>query len=93
MRKTRAIIVDDEESARNILYNLLQPYQSQIDIIGQCENVESAVDFIKAHQPDLVFLDIEMPNYSGLELVNFFDDHPFRYYFHNGLSSVCPQSI
>jgi two-component system LytT family response regulator len=81
MRKTRAIIVDDEESARNILYNLLQPYQSQIDIIGQCENVESALDFIKAHQPDLVFLDIEMPNYSGLELVNFFDTIHFDIIF------------
>lgn len=81
MRKIRAIIVDDEESARNILFNLLQAYQSQIDIIGQCENVESAVEFIKEHHPDLVFLDIEMPNYSGLELVNFFDEINFDIIF------------
>lgn len=81
MRKMRAIIVDDEESARNILYNLMQPYQSQIEIIGQCEDVESAVEFIKEHQPDLVFLDIEMPNYSGLELVSFFDEINFDIIF------------
>ncbi len=79
--KLKAIIVDDEESARNILYNLLQPYKTDIEIMALCENVESAVDVIKKHQPNVVFLDIEMPNYSGLELVSFFENINFEIIF------------
>ena len=77
MNKLKAIIADDEESARNILYNLLQPYKENIEIKALCDNVENAVDAINIHQPDIVFLDIEMPNYSGLELVSFFKEINF----------------
>ena len=72
--KLKAIIVDDEESARNILYNLLQSYKQEIEVISICENVEQAVTAIQLHKPDIVFLDIEMPNFSGLELVSFFKE-------------------
>ena len=72
MKKQKAIIVDDEESARNILYNLMQLYKNEIEIVAMCEDVEDAVKSINQHKPDLVFLDIEMPNYSGLEIVSFF---------------------
>lgn len=72
-QRLRAIVVDDEESARNILYNLLQNHKSDIEVISLCENVEQAVVQIKNLKPDVVFLDIEMPNYSGLELVSFFN--------------------
>jgi two-component system, LytTR family, response regulator len=81
MNKLKAIIADDEESARNILYNLLQPYKENIEIKALCDNVENAVDAINIHQPDIVFLDIEMPNYSGLELVSFFKEINFEIIF------------
>lgn len=79
--KIKAIIVDDEESARNILFNLLQSYKNEIEIKALCGDVESAVEVIKQHQPDVVFLDIEMPNYSGLELVSFFEEINFEIIF------------
>lgn len=79
--KLKALIVDDEESARSILYNLLQSYKDNIEVKALCDNVESAVEAIKIHQPDLVFLDIEMPNYSGLELVSFFKEINFEIVF------------
>lgn len=79
--KLRAIIVDDEESARNILFNLLQIYKDDIEVAALCVDVESAVEAIKLHSPDVVFVDIEMPNYSGLELVSFFDDISFEIVF------------
>ncbi|MFM9944934.1 MAG: LytR/AlgR family response regulator transcription factor [Bacteroidia bacterium] len=79
--KIKAIIVDDEESARNILFNLLQSYKNEIEIKALCVDVESAVEVIKQHQPDVVFLDIEMPNYSGLELVSFFEEINFEIIF------------
>lgn len=79
--KLKAVIVDDEESARNILYNLLQSYKNELEIVAVCENVEKAVKEINIHQPDVVFLDIEMPNYSGLELVSFFKEIKFDIVF------------
>lgn len=79
--KLKAIIVDDEESARNVLSNLLTRFCPSIEIIKKCSNVLDAVDVIKEYNPDVVFLDIEMPNYAGYELVSFFDEINFDIIF------------
>ncbi|PWH81214.1 LytR/AlgR family response regulator transcription factor [Brumimicrobium oceani] len=76
-----AILVDDEQSARNILSNLILNFCPQINIVDKCEDVEQAVESIKKHKPDLVFLDIEMPNYSGYEITLFFDQIDFEIIF------------
>ena len=81
MNKIRTIIVDDEESARNVLSNLIHRFCPQVEVIATCEDVESAVEAIKEHQPSLVFLDIEMPCYAGYEIVNFFDEVNFDIVF------------
>jgi two-component system LytT family response regulator len=82
MQKTfNAILVDDEESARNILSNLLLNFCPQINIVAKCEDVEEAVKAINTHKPDLVFLDIEMPNYAGYEITSFFDEINFEIIF------------
>lgn len=77
----KAIIVDDEARARNVLNSFLQEYQDDIEVVALCEDVEHAVREIKIHQPDLVFLDIEMPNYTGFELVSFFEEVNFEIIF------------
>ncbi|MEO8171656.1 MAG: response regulator [Sediminibacterium sp.] len=74
MQKIRAIIVDDEPNARRALRGLLEENFSQVEILGDCKNVPEAVKSINKHKPDLVFLDIAMPGYSGFELFDFFDD-------------------
>jgi two-component system LytT family response regulator len=79
--KLKAILIDDEESARNVLTNLLIRFCPQIEVIETCTNVLSAVDAIKQHTPDVVFLDIEMPNYAGYELVSFFEEVTFEIIF------------
>lgn len=76
-----AILVDDEQSARNILSNLLLNFCPQINIVDKCEDVEQAVESIKKYKPDLVFLDIEMPNYSGYEITSFFEKIDFEIIF------------
>lgn len=81
MKKYKAIVVDDEKSARNILVRLLTKYSPEIEIIAECKDVKEAVVKIKEHQPDLVFLDIEMPDYSGYEIVSFFDEITFEIIF------------
>lgn len=81
MHKIKAIIVDDEESARDVLQNLLRLFCPNVELIAKCENVLQAVEVIKKEEPDLVFLDIEMPNYAGYEIVNFFEKINFEIIF------------
>lgn len=81
MQKIRAILVDDEESARDVLQNLLLRFCPDVELIGKCESVPEAAELIKKQNPDLVFLDIEMPNYAGYEIVKFFDEINFEMIF------------
>jgi len=81
VKKIRAILVDDEESARDVLQNLLLRFCPEVELLARCENLTSAVESIEKEQPDLVFLDIEMPNYAGFEIVNFFKQINFDIIF------------
>lgn len=81
MQKIRAIIVDDEESARNVLANLLLRFCPEVELIGKYSNIPAAVEACKGDAPDLAFLDIEMPNYAGFEIVKFFETIPFEIIF------------
>ena len=74
MQKIRAIIVDDEPNARRALRGLLEENFGQVEIVADCKNVPEAVKMINKLKPDLVFLDIAMPGYSGFELLDFFDE-------------------
>lgn len=81
MKRIRALIVDDEESARDVLENLLLRFCPDVEVLRKCENVTQAVDAVQELQPDLVFLDIEMPQYAGFEIVRFFETIPFHIIF------------
>jgi two-component system LytT family response regulator len=81
MNTLKAILVDDEEGARDVLSNLLLRFCPEVDLIAKCTNVLEAVEEIKRLEPDVVFLDIEMPNYAGYEIVNFFDEVKFDIVF------------
>lgn len=70
----KAILIDDEKRARISLSLLLHEYCPEIEIVADCENLPEGVKAIRKHKPDIVFLDIEMPGHSGLELLDFFDE-------------------
>ena len=71
----KAIIVDDERLARRELINLLKEHP-EIQVIGECANVEEAKSKISSLGPDVIFLDIEMPEQSGFDLLNELEDAP-----------------
>ncbi|MBJ2174429.1 response regulator [Aureibaculum sp. A20] len=81
MTKIKAILIDDEQGARNVLTNLLEKNATHIDIVATCSNLEDGVNQIKALQPNVIFLDVQMPNYAGYEIVNFFDKIDFEIIF------------
>ncbi len=81
MNKIQAIIIDDEARARNTLSTLLKEYHPQVDIVASCANVPDGVLAINQKRPQLVFLDIEMPEYNGFELLSFFREIDFQVIF------------
>ena len=68
----KALIVDDESKARNLLRVLLEENCPQITEITEAPNLPAAVGQINQIHPDLVFMDIEMPGYSGIQILDFF---------------------
>lgn len=64
----KSVIIDDEELARNDLKALLEDYE-EIEIIGEAETAEEAKSLITKLNPDLIFLDIQMPGKSGFEML------------------------
>jgi two-component system LytT family response regulator len=74
MEKFKAVIIDDEEMARTLLQGMIAEYCDTITIVDLCKDLPTGVKSIRKNKPDLVFLDIEMPGHSGLELLDFFDE-------------------
>jgi two-component system LytT family response regulator len=70
----KAIIIDDEEMARTLLKGMVQEYCPTIEIVDLCKDLPNGVKSIRKYRPDIVFLDIEMPGHSGLELLDFFNE-------------------
>ena len=70
--KIRAILVDDEELARAVLREHLGAHP-EVEIIGECTNGFEAVKAVSEKQPDLVFLDIQMPKLNGFEVLELLD--------------------
>lgn len=68
----RAIIIDDEYLARQRVLKLLEPHE-EIKAIGEAKNGQLAVETIELNEPDLVFLDIQMPDFDGFEVVKRID--------------------
>ena len=81
MQTLKTIIVDDEEGARDILTNVLTNFIQDVEIVSSCAEVKCAVKEIKKHKPHLVFLDVEMPEYNGFEMLQFFDSIDFEIVF------------
>ena len=70
----KALIIEDEPRARNLLRTILEESCPEITTIWEAEDLPSGVKVIHANQPELVFLDVEMPGYAGTQIMEFFDE-------------------
>lgn len=71
----KAILIDDEPLARSIVKEYLQHYP-QIEVVQECNDGFEGVKAIMQHQPDLIFLDIQMPKISGFEMLELIEEPP-----------------
>lgn len=72
----KAIIIDDERLARQELKHLLEAHKDTISIIGEASNGKEGLELIKELSPDLIFLDIQMPEMTGFEMLKQLDEIP-----------------
>lgn len=69
MNTIKALIADDERLGRDLIQHMLATHPD-VDVISECHDGADALSKIEQHQPDLVFLDIKMPEISGIDVVN-----------------------
>jgi two-component system LytT family response regulator len=79
----KVIIIEDEKIASDLLQQMLLEIDVTIEIVDRCYDLSSGIKSIKKHEPELLFLDVELPVYSGLQLLDFFneDDIDFKIIF------------
>lgn len=75
----KVLIIDDESHARNVLATLLVEECTGVKDIYQASNLSEGVSIIKSKKPQLVLLDIEMPQQSGLEILDYFKAEPIDF--------------
>lgn len=76
-----ALVVDDEKNGRENLSGMIKNYCPQVKIVAEANSVAQAIVEIQDHQPQLIFLDIEMPGGNGFQLLDHFKDFPFEVIF------------
>lgn len=75
MSTIKAVIVEDSRLARNELKELIKDF-NEIEVVGEAENVDMGYELIQRTKPDLLYLDINMPEKDGFELLEMLDEVP-----------------
>ncbi len=92
-KNLKAIVVDDERPSREALINYINEFCPNVEIVAQCDSVKTACKAIEIHGPQLVFLDIEMPQGSGFDLLTKFKPVPFKVIFVTAFSNYAVQAF
>ncbi|MEN8787964.1 MAG: LytTR family DNA-binding domain-containing protein [Flavobacteriaceae bacterium] len=79
--KLKAVLIEDEVQSREILTNYLGKYCSEVEIVGEAGTVSEGVDLIGDTQPDLLFLDVEMPFGNAFDLIDQLPERDFEIVF------------
>jgi two-component system LytT family response regulator len=89
----KALIVDDEQASIDLLKWLVNEYCPDITTVQWARSVQDAVPLIRSFQPDIVFLDIQMPHQSGFDLLTNIDNWNFEVIFTTAYNEFAIQAI
>lgn len=89
----KAIIVDDEQASRDTLLNYLTKYCDQVQVVAQADGVKTALPIIHKHNPDVVFLDVEMPYGNAFDLLQQVGDVAFETVFITAFSHYALKAL
>lgn len=73
----KVLIIDDENRTRQLIANMIDSFGFDVETIPEGENVESGIKAIEKHNPDIVFLDIQMPDGTGFDVLRSIEDKNF----------------
>lgn len=88
-----AVIIDDEKNNIDNLKRLLLTHCPQVKVVAESMNAEGGADKISHHQPDLIFLDIQMPGKNGFEMLQSLPNHDFEIIFVTAFDQYGIQAI
>lgn len=91
--KIKAILVDDEEKALKSLASKIEQFFPEIEIVQLEQNPEKSVEIIKQQQPDIVFLDVEMPVLSGFDVLANIENPNFEIIFVTAYSNYAIEAF
>ena len=89
----KTILIDDEKNALEMLEWQVQTYCPEIKICATCQNADAGIGAIRKHNPQLIFLDIEMPRKNGFELLQTFPDPSFDVIFTTAYSQFAQKAF
>ena len=93
MDKLKAVIVEDEEDSRETLANYLKKYCPDIELAEMADSVKTGLKIIKKHNPDIVFLDIEMPYGNAFDLLEQIENITFETVFVTAFSHYAIKAL
>jgi two-component system LytT family response regulator len=91
--KYKTIIIDDEDKLREVIKIKINHNCPELEIVGLASNAKEAYEMIKDRNPDLIFLDIAMPNESGFDLISKFDKIDFEIIFATGYNEYALDAL
>ena len=92
-QKIKSVIVEDELAAREVLKNYLSKYCPQVEVVGEAQNIKEAVPLLHEIQPQLVFLDVEMPFGNAFDVLEACKDLQFETIFVTAFSEYSLKAL
>ncbi|MEZ4935486.1 MAG: LytTR family DNA-binding domain-containing protein [Saprospiraceae bacterium] len=91
--KIKTIIIDDDPFIRDLLQDKLSLYIPEVDVLATASSGTEGLGIIKAHQPELIFLDVEMADMTGFEMLSKIEDINFQIIFITSYSHYAIKAI
>jgi two-component system, LytTR family, response regulator len=91
--KIKAIIIDDEYLNRDLIRTYITRLNLKFEILADVDNINDAYDLIDKYKPDVIFLDIKMPDGNGFDLLKRYDKLPFEVVFITGFDEFAIQAF